>query len=158
MKLRRRLSFGVVVVVFGLIAASCSTDSGRVVIGQGISADACYYGRADNIIPAANGSAIDVKGFVYKYDRNYGCSTGYAAKVFYYAEASVRAVLYRASDLAICSSTGWTATRNGEVARGIGQTWNKTGACSSTSSFITAADGSWQPGNSWNVYAPTASL
>ena len=83
-----------------------------------------------------------------------GCSTYYATKSFYSGEASVRAVLYRASDLAICSNTGWSATPNGYWSWGIGKTWNKSGGCASTTAFITAADGSWSPGNSWNVYAP----
>jgi hypothetical protein len=127
-----------------------------VLIGQGISSDACYYGRTYSLIPAANGSQVDFKGYTYKYDRNLGCSTGYAPKAFYNGENSVRAVLYRASDLTICSNTSWTATVTGERYRGIGKTWNKSGVCSSTSSYITAADGSWGfGGNTWNVYAPT---
>ena len=68
----------------------------------------------------------------------------YPSVPFYSGEAEVQAVLYRASDMAVCTSTGRVATPSTSSSWGVGKTWNKSGICASTTSFVVGAVGDWQ--------------
>jgi hypothetical protein len=87
---------------------------------------------------------VDMKAYVYKTQRTTGCSSAYPGKAFYSGEAEVQAVLYRASDMVVCASTGRVRTPSTTSSWGVGKTWNKSGVCATAKSFVVGAAGDWQ--------------
>jgi hypothetical protein len=124
------------------VAYAVTYDTGVRSIGNLTSY--CYFGRAQAQVPAANGMQVDLKAYVYKKSRSSVCSVSYPSVSFYAGEAEVQAVLYRASDMAVCTSTGRVATPSTSSSWGVGKTWNKSGICATTTSFVVGAVGDWQ--------------
>jgi len=122
--------------------AAGAADTGWRVVGFGTTPDACYYGRAQAIVPAANGSNVDIKSTLRKKDLNNGCSINYANKSFDTQEGSVRAILYRTSDYNICTSTSEVTVPSGySTGFGVGKTYNKSGICASSPYFTVESQG-----------------
>lgn len=126
----------------GLAHAAGSRDTG--LSWQGQSSNLCYYSQAKAVWPAADGSHVDFKAFIYKKVRNSQCSTTYTGSNFYSGESQIRATLYRASDLTICSQTSLVSTPSTSSSWGVGRTWSKSGTCGATTQYVVGADGNWQ--------------
>ena len=124
------------------VAYAVTSDTGVRSVGN--LTNYCYFGRSIANVPASNGMQVDLKAYVYKKTRATSCSVSYPAANFYSGEAEVQAVLYRASDMAVCTSTGRVATPSGVGSWGVGKTWNKSGICASATQFVVGAAGDWQ--------------
>jgi len=143
------------------VAGAASADTGYRVVGFGITPDACYYSRAQSVVPASNGSNVDIKAFMRKKDLNNGCSLSWANKSFDTQEGSVRAILYRTSDYNICTSTSETTVPSGyPLGFGVGKTYNKSGICASTTYFTVEAQGYYFVGGNryTNTYQPSFTI
>jgi hypothetical protein len=145
---RRRGVIAVVlahVVALGIgigVAYATSVDTGVRSVGNLTSY--CYFGRSMAVTPASNGMQVDLKAYIYKKSRASVCSVSYPAANFYSGEANVQAVLYRASDMAVCTSTGRVTTPSAVSSWGVGKTWNKSGICAGATQFVVGAAGDWQ--------------
>jgi hypothetical protein len=124
------------------VAFAVTYDTGLHAVGNLVSY--CYYARAEAVRPAANGMQVDMKAFIYKKQRTTGCSSALPGNAFYNGESEVQAVLYRASDMVVCASTGRVRTPSTTGSWGVGKTWNKSGVCTYTSAFVVGASGDWQ--------------
>jgi len=143
----RRLAVIVVAYIVALaagvgVAYAVTYDTGLHAVGNLVSY--CYYAQGKAVVPAANGMQVDIKAFVYKKVRPGACSSTYAGSLFYAGESEVQAVLYRSSDMVVCASTGRVQTPSTSSSWGVGKTWNKSGVCASTKSFVVGASGDWQ--------------
>jgi len=96
-------------------ASAVSISGGPSLLGQDPSSQSCYFSTAHAVKPAANGMSVDMKAFIYKKVRSStsGCSFAAAGKAFSSAESFVRAILYRTSDLTICTATSYGSTPSG---------------------------------------------
>jgi hypothetical protein len=131
-----------------------SFDTGYQYLGGGITPNACYFGRAQSVVPAADGMQVDIKAWLRKKVRVNGCSLSFADTTFFNQEGSVTAILWRASDFTLCTTTGEVRIPgNGYIYFGIGKTWNKSGACGATTTlFILDASGYYySPGTRYTV-------
>jgi hypothetical protein len=124
------------------VAYAATNDTGVRQVGNLVSY--CYWAQAKAVVPAANGAQVDIKAYVYKKQRTTVCNVAYPGVNFYAGEAEVQAILYRASDMAVCASTGRVRTPSTASSWGVGKTWNKSGTCATTSKFIVGASGDWQ--------------
>ncbi|MEI8238871.1 MAG: hypothetical protein WCI22_05580 [Actinomycetota bacterium] len=143
----RKLMVAVVAYVAALatgvgVAFAVTYDTSLHAVGNLVSY--CYYARAEAVRPASNGMQVDIKAFVYKKQRTTACSSTFPGSNFYNGESEVQAVLYRASDMVVCATTGRVRTPSTTSAWGVGKTWNKSGVCATTTSFVVGAAGDWQ--------------